>query len=248
MTSSSTPNGSVPSAAMLLNPKQYQNQVANGNAEQRPSLSYFTSPPAPRPFTESPPPSSTTYTTPHATSYSDSETNVGSKGRVKPQVKPKTNENVPPHFDPRQLLNPKGFQSAQAKKRMEETVPHEAAPENELQESSPSPRVDSGASTNSKRSFEDFNQDNDYLSRNLIDKLHNVQERGKVPQKKVRRGMDDDNLVESKPIQSGSRGSGGLGEYFKEAREEEEHNKKRSTYIVDLTAGSYGRCSILGSD
>jgi hypothetical protein len=224
----SAPNGHAPSAGMLLNPKAYHKHVANGTSEL-PFLSTFTPLPMTRSLSESSSLSSTIYT-PIPTSYSDTETNAEPQGRVK--SKPSTsNENFKPSPDPRQLLNPKGFQKAQAKKM--ETPLKEPPIVNDLIESSPSPQAGSGTSTNSKRSFEEFSEQPKLG--NLMDKLHNVEERQHLPHKKTKRNIDVEDDEGKKPSGT-SRGSGTLGEYLKEERNKE-NAKGRSTPVVDLTTG-----------
>lgn len=230
-------NGYPVSAAMLMDPKSMKKHMANGTyftsliPVVAPSSSFFL-----RPQSE-PPHSSTFPLTFNVTLHkSKDDAHFSLQGHARGQLAP--NQNGPsqtslPRFDPRQLLNPKGFDKIQH--RTDEEAP------TSLSTSPPSSsNTINSYGTHSKGVHKRHNEEVERGMGGLIERMHNVSKREDRPQKKQKRehiGEDVDD-EQGKAVFAGGGKGGEIGEYMKQKRREGQQEAGPTNTVVDLTAGT----------
>lgn len=208
------------SAAMLTDPKALKKHLANGTSQN--SCSQSDSLLAPARHSSEPP-------FPFAEPFSFDPASVSSKDDAyhvfdgKGLGKNTTNaigisQASLSHLDPRQLLDPKGYNPAHPRKDSDN--PTESNAENGLQ----------------KRSLEDSEGQG---MGNLIERIHNVTQREDRPRKRQKSeeigGKDKD---QEKTAFAGGGKGGEIGEYMKQKRKEGQ-SSLGSKSVVDLTGGMY---------
>lgn len=143
---------------------------------------------------------------------------IAAKGQGRTKRPASVNGDVPrasPHFNPKQLLNPKGFRKP---------------PEDH--EKSDAARPEHGADV----------KDAPGLG-TLIERIHNVSSRVDVPRKKQKMEHRSENDQEQKKaVFAGGGKSGVIGDYMKGQREEGMRTGGPTTTTVDLTTGMMIDC------
>ncbi len=234
----STAANSIPiSAAMLTDPKELK-KWANGKITTLTTNSHPNALSSLARHNSEPPSSFNLFTSPivNSSSSKDDAYHVfEEQGRAKKSTNaPVTNQSPPPRFDPRQLLDPKGFSQ------------HRRDPKSGLTD--PTSARNSQASTHQqnmelahpnglgKRDHEDLEGQG---QGNLIERMHNVTETEERPVKK--RKTDDSDFVgdDEHGKASFKGGKGELGEYLKDKRREGQENSVSTNAVVDLTGGQY---------
>lgn len=230
-------NGYPVSAAMLMDPKSMKQQMANGtyftslNPVVAPSAFFLLRP-------QSEPPHLSTF--PHTFNLtlhkSKDDAHFSLQGHARGRLAP--NQNGPsqtslPRFDPRQLLNPKGFGTTQLRTDEEAPTSLSASP------------LSSSNATNSNGTHPNgvHKRGNEEVERGmggLIERMHNVSKREDRPQKKQKRehiGEDVDD-EQGKAVFTGGGKGGEIGEYMKQKRREGQQEVGLTNTVVDLTAGT----------
>ena len=132
----------------------------------------------------------------------------------------------PPQFNPRQLLDPKGYNADQRKVDAE---PPLGTTNTEFTKTSQKRNQDDGEGNGMG---------------NMIERVHNITDRQERPHKRKKTEKDDDADEKSKAAFGGGGGKGGeIGEYMKQKREEGQKESGPSTTVVDLTGGDLFRRS-----
>lgn len=132
-----------------------------------------------------------------------------------------------PYFDPRQLLDPKGYNTIHRKKELDSFVDVSKPP--------PLPQTSDLAYGSQKRSQ---NESEGHGMGNMIERVYNITERQERPRKKQKTDKDDDGEENGKASFSGGGGKGGeIGEYMKQKREEGQKDLGPPKAIIDLTEG-----------
>lgn len=247
MPASSSLNGYPISPAALLNPRAYQKQMAThgisspssllNTSSLAPSIRFRSEPP--RLDDPSTPPSS--LTPPKAQHDAHLFTYFQGQGLSKKAAS--LNGDVPlstPHFDPKQLLNPKGFNKNGHKQNdeLKSPFPLQSEPRNAYLESQEIPQAPSDARGTYKRDHETNLADAQGMG-SLIERVHNVSKREEQPrkkQKKEHRSADEEEITNKAVFAGGGKG-GDIGEYLKKKREEGRQGSGPTTMVVDLTAG-----------
>ena len=130
-----------------------------------------------------------------------------------------------PRFDPRQLLDPKGYNATHVKKESDSFV----------EESKPPFHNPNSDLTNGPQKREQ-DENNQYGMGNMIERIHNITERQERPRKKLKTEKDDDEQHTKAGFSGGGKG-GDISEYMKQKREEGRKDSGPSSAIVDLTEG-----------
>ncbi|SLM40972.1 snf2 family domain-containing protein [Lasallia pustulata] len=138
----------------------------------------------------------------------------------------------PPRFDPRQLLNPKGYDPNQRRKDDEA---HSSLP------ASPS-ALRSTTDSHATKFNAAHKRDQEEVERgmgSLIERVHNVSNREDRPHKKQKREHlgEDAEEEQRKAVFAGGGKGGDIGEYMKQKRREGQQDAGRTSTVVDLTAG-----------
>lgn len=132
-----------------------------------------------------------------------------------------------PRFDPRQLLDPKGFNTIHRKKESDSFV--------DVSKSPPHTPTFEFIDGSQKRNQSDSEE---YGMGNMIERVHNITERQERPHKRQKTGKDDDGEEErTKATFSGGGKGGEIGEFMKQKREEGEKESGPSKGVIDLTEG-----------
>ena len=153
---------------------------------------------------------------------------------------------APSTFDPRRLLDPKGFNKDQRQRDPKSTLidssSAQSAPSNvQLTGKAPEYNGDpfkSKVSGSQKRDLEDW--DGRGMG-SLIEKVHNVSQREQRPQKKPKVEHGDFDVEEDKRVGfvGGSQGGGDIGDYLKEKKKQGIAESGTVNGVVDLTGGTY---------
>lgn len=148
-------------------------------------------------------------------------------------------------FDPRRLLDPKGFSNGQRQRDSKSVSTQSSScgptPSNPQLNSKPS--VSNGGLSEinvnglHKRDREDY--EGPGLG-SLIERVHNVSQRGERPQKKPKIQKDDLDVEEGETVKFVGGGNGGeIGDYLKEKRKQGIAESGPVNAVVDLTGGTY---------
>jgi len=246
MPASSSLNGYPISPAALLNPKAYQKQMANGITSESSPSSLLSITPSLRSSSEPPHFYHSLTVSPNyifPRSQVKAHLSIYSQGQGRFKKAASANGDVPvstPHFDPKQLLNPKGFNK---NPRKEETqVKSQTVQKHEPGNSNPDPiglpKASLHANGAPKREHDSVEGAAQGMG-NLIERMHNVSKREEQPrkrQKKEHSSQDDDEDAKKATFVGGGKG-GVIGEYMKQQREEGKQESKPTRMLVDLTAG-----------
>lgn len=230
-------NGYPISAAMLMDPKSMKQHGANGinPPTLHPGVAHSSAsflrpqsePPHLFPF-----PSDFDFTSHKSKDDAHSTLQGQARGRLSSnQTGP--NQISPPRFDPRQLLNPKGFDPSQRSKD-EDAHPSLSAPMR-----APQYITDTHAE-HPKVSHKRGHGEVERGMGSLIEQMHNVSKREDRPQKKQKREHLGDELEDEqrKAVFTGGGKGGDIGEYMKQKRREGQQDAGPTNTVVDLTAGT----------
>ena len=236
---STAANGLPISAAMLTDPKELK-KLANGTTSTTNSHLNAPSPSGRR--NSEPPVSSNLITSPIVkfTSFKEDAYDILEKqGRnKKPTNAPVVNRPPPTRFDPRQLLDPKGFKPNQQQNdsvvKLTNLLPthNPPVPHHQQDKEAPHP-TDFGK--------HDHEGSEGQGQGSLIEQVHNVTNREERPSKKRK---TEDGFVDGDEQRVGTfrGGKGGeLGQYVKDKRREGQEHLGSAGVIVDLTKGGYPR-------
>ncbi|MCJ1413955.1 hypothetical protein MMC32_000280 [Xylographa parallela] len=144
---------------------------------------------------------------------------------------------VRPKYDPKQLLNPKSFDTVKRQKQdapVSTTVPRELMnPFGSSGVVSPQFVFDSPDRDSGKRLYTE--EENAGMG-GLIERVHNVSAREERPLKKLKtQHLDEDGITETKAAFGGSGKGGEIGEYMRMKRKEGQDETVQPFSIVDLT-------------
>lgn len=236
------------SAAMLMDPKALKKHLANGT----PISSHPESSSLPAPRCSEPPhsePSSGASLVPDTVTLRSKDEayhvpdNEGNKAMTS-QNATMAGQAASSTFDPRRLLDPKGFNNAQrqidSKSASTESTLAQPGPSNLQLSGKPSETQDNPRGTNvdglHKRDHEDF----DGLGMgSLIEKVHNVSQREERPRKKPKVENGDFEVEEDKKVGFIGGGKGGeIGDYLKEQKKQGIAGSGPVNAVVDLTGGT----------
>ena len=234
---STTANGIPISAAMLTDPKELK-KLVNGST-------LFINSHLNAPFTaarhNSEPPSSSNFITSPSVDFFSSKDDAYQSNEVQGRSKKSTvgstmNHSPSARFDPRQLLDPKGFKSNQHRNNPEADSTGPKSTQNpkpltyqQTMEATRSNGLD-------KRQYEEVVEGQGQSS--LIERMHNVTEQDERPVKK-RKTEEEDFEGDDEQSKAAFRGGNGgeLGEYVKERRKEGKEHLGPINAVVDLTGG-----------
>jgi hypothetical protein len=247
MPASSSLNGyPISPAAALLNPKAYQKQMANGITSDLSLLLPSSITPSLRSGSEPPhsgrsPTLSLNFTFPHSQDNAHFFTYPQGPGRSKKAAS--VNGDVPlstPHFDPKQLLNPKGFNKIQGKEDTQVKSPTVQKYQPEYSDPNPRglPEAQAHANGAPQRECDSVVGEVQGMG-NLIERMHNVSKREEQPrkrQKKEHASQDDQDDMKKATFAGGGKG-GVIGEYMRQQREEGKKESQPTRMLVDLTTG-----------
>lgn len=232
---STAANGMPISAAMLTDPKELK-KWANGTTNSHlnaPSSSarHNSEPPSSFPLVTSP-------TISPSLSRDDAHHVFGEQGRNKKTTNASVATKSPPaRFDPRQLLDPKGFNQNRSDSRSE--LNDFASPRNSCAASHQQNMLAPHPNGTDKRNHEEVEG---HGQGNLIERMHNVTNYEERLVKK--RKTEDNDFVggDERGKAAFGGGKGDLGEYLKEKRKEGQENSVATNAVVDLTGGG---CSLI---
>ena len=256
MPASSSINGYPISPAALLNPKAYQKQMAHGITSDSSPSSLISNIPPLRASSESPysyrsntsPPN---YISPN--SQDDAHLFFSSQGQGRSKKASSLNGDVPlsspPHFDPKQLLNPKGFNKHRGKEDTQVKLPPaEKVQPKQLDPYSTGPLEVPLHPHGAPKREHDAVVGEVHGMGNLIERMHNVSKREEQPrkrQKKEHDSQDDQEDVKKATFAGGGKG-GVISEYMKLKREEGKQESGPTRTLVDLTTGMESLLSLSG--
>ena len=154
---------------------------------------------------------------------------------------------APSTFDPRRLLDPKGFNKDQRQRDPKSTLidstsaspsPSNVQLNGKAPENNGDPIESKTVNGSQKRDREDC--DGRGMS-GLIEKVHNVSQREQRPQKKPKVENGDFDVEEDKRVGfvGGGQGGGEIGDYLKEKRKQGIAESGTVNGVVDLTGGTY---------
>ena len=243
------------SAATLMDPKALKKHLANGTPiSSRPEPSSLPAPRGTEPL--HPEPSFGTSFVPDIVSQPSNDDayhvlDNKEKKAMSSQNATMTGQAASSTFDPRRLLDPKGYKNAQRQRD-----PKRASTESTLAQSDPSNLQLSGKLSEAndnpsetqgnhigpnvdglhKRDHEDL----DGLGMgSLIEKVHNVSQREERPRKKPKVENGEFEIEEDKKANFVSGGQGGeIGEYLKEQKKQGIAGSVPVNAVVDLTGGT----------
>ena len=247
MPASSSINGYPISPAALLNPKAYHKQMANGiTSESSHSSLLSITPPSLRSSSEEPYLSHLHASSPihiFPKTEADAHLFIYSQGQGRSKKAASLNGDVPlstPHFDPKQLLNPKGFNKHGGK----EDTGIQSSPAQRLEPEAfhtdpfgqPKPPLHVNGVANRGH---DRVADTAPGMGNLIERMHNVSKREEQPRKRQKKEHDsEDDQDDTKKATFAGGGKGGvIGDYMKQKREEGKQESGPTRMLVDLTTG-----------
>lgn len=214
------------SAAIMADPESLKNHLVNGS-----SSTYFPSECQSfgQRFSEPPSLSLQSDLLPSAPLLSKDDTYTVIYHEGNDKSPPKTLDSthaLRPHFDPRQLLDPKGYNSLHRKKETGSFV-------DVAKSSLHTPTLDF-ADDSQKRNR---NEGEEYGMGNMIERVHHITERQEGPRKKQKTDKDDDGDDTLKARFSGGGKGGEIGEYMKQKREEGQKDSEPFKPVIDLTEG-----------
>ena len=228
---------------MLMDPKSMKKQMANGTAlSSHCDSPNFSSRPASEDLLTQTQPSGDSSSTTFEMSKQSTDLVKTHEGKMLPSTS--ASEQAPSTgFDPRRLLDPKGFDKSSRLERETNSLP-------ELQLTPPqyfeqqqytngyrsNPQIDAAAT---KRDYDDYEGQG---MGSLIEKAYNIGHREQRPQKKQKVDKTEDfEEDQQKPTFGGGGGKGGdLGEYMKQKKQEGLHESGSiPTSVVDLTQGCH---------
>ena len=242
MASFNAANGTKLSAATLTDPKALKKHLANGTLIS----SHFDPSSLPARRGSEPPHSkscSETTLVPDIVSQKskDDAYHVGeSKGRkaMSSQNATMAGQTASTTFDPRRLLDPKGFNNDQRQRDS-----NNASTESALNQPRPSDLQLNGKSSEAssqglhKRDHKDYDPPG---MGGLIEKVHNVSQREERPQKKLKVENGDFDVEEDKKVCFVGGGKGGeIGDYLKDKKKQGIAESGSVNAVVDLTGGTY---------
>lgn len=131
-----------------------------------------------------------------------------------------------PHLDPRQLLDPKGYNAIHRKKDMDSPIAEAKAFLD---------TTNSGFTDASQKRVQGGGEENGMG--NMIERVHNITDRPERPRKRRKTDKDDNGDEQIKAGFSGGGKGGEIGEYMKQKREEGQKESGTSQAIIDLTKG-----------
>lgn len=241
MLTSSSLNGYPILPTALLNPKAYQKQMANGITSESSLLSPSSLTSALRSSSE-PPRFYHSYTS-SPNSQGNAHLFIYSQGQGRPKKAGSLNGDAPlstPHFDPKQLLNPKGFNKHQGKEDAQVKPATAQIHQPDDSDSVPRdlPRRSPHANGAPTREHGLVEGEGPGMG-NLIERMHNVSKREEQPrkrQKKEHSSQDEQEDMKKATFAGGGKG-GVIGEYMKQKREEGKQESGPTRTLVDLTAG-----------
>ena len=233
---STADNGRPISTAMLTGPKELK-KIMNGTT---PSTNSYMNASSPSARHSSEPLSSSKFIESSLFDFTpckdDAYCVLEEQGRSKKQTKTFIgNQSPPARFDPRQLLDPKGFQQTQQRSESKkESINSISLPHPQL-----SPHQHGMEATHpiglGKRDHEESELQG---QGSLIEQMHNVTDREARPVKK--RKTEDDEFTGSpeqgKAAFGGGKG-GDLGQYMKDKRRQGQQDRELANAVVDLTGG-----------
>lgn len=229
---STAANGMPISAAMLTDPKELK-KWANGTTN-----SHFNAPSSSARHNSEPPSSFHLVTSPTISpllSKDDAYRVFEDQGRNKKTTNASVATQPPPaRFDPRQLLDPRGFNQNRSDSKSE--LNDLASPHNSYV---PSHQQNVLAAHHNGIGKRDHKEVEGQGQGNLIERMHNVTNHEERPVKKCK--TEDNDFVggdERRKAAFGG-GKGDLGEYLKEKRKEGQENSTPTNAVVDLTGGRY---------
>lgn len=141
-------------------------------------------------------------------------------------------------FDPRRLLDPKGFnndqQQSDPKSASSETILHQPSPSNLQLNGKP---LETNVNSLHKRDHEDYEGQG---MGSLIEKVHNVSQREERPQKKPKVENGEFDIEEDKKVSfvGGCKG-GEIGDFLKEKKKQGIAESGPVNAVVNLTGGTY---------
>lgn len=235
-------NGTPVSAAMLTDPKALKKHLANGTPIS--SHSEPSSLPARR--GSEPPQSESSFGKPLVPHIAPQQTkddayyapeNQGKKA-MSSQNATVVGQAASSTFDPRRLLDPKGFNNDQRQRESksastESILGHPTS--SNLQLNGISSEINSNGLR--KRDHEDYEGQG---MGSLIEKVHNVSQREEHPQKKPKVENGEFDAEEDKKASFVGGGKGGeIGDYLKEKKKQGIAESGSVNAVVDLTGGTY---------
>lgn len=231
-------NGYPISAAMLMDPKAMKQHMANGtNPKSSHPVIAHSSHSFHRPQSE-PPYLSTSPPTFDLSSYkSRDDAHLMLQGQARARLSSSqtgSHQSSPPRFDPRQLLNPKGYDPSQRRKDEEAQSSLPASP-SAMHITHPD-----SLSTQSNGAHKRDQEEVERGMGSLIEQVHNVSKREDRSHKKQKREVPDETAEEEqrKAAFAGGGKGGEIGEYMKQKRREGQQDAGPTNAIVDLTAGT----------
>ncbi len=239
MPASSRINGYPISPAALLNPRAYQKQMANGI----PSLSFASSNLSFSRSGSEPPclyHSSPTARDPYfPDSQKDAHQSIYVQGQGRSKKAASLNGDIAlstPHFDPKQLLNPKGFNRNHSTPEAEKLSTAQSSTNGDLSYG-PSNASAHGTAT-AERGHDALLVQPEGMG-SLIERMHNVSKREDQPRKKQKKEhhTQDEEEDRKKATFAGGGKGGDIGEYMKQRRQEGLRASGPTSTLVDLTAG-----------
>jgi hypothetical protein len=247
-----------PSAAMDEEMASWDQPNGTPSFSSNPSSSYYPESAA-RPSSQSQPqprPSPSLTALPTRNNVPLAHNNFGWEGRPQSNV-PRTANGMPAfasgsQWTPADLLNPRGFSQPQQRQRPENVSynNNNSAPQLAFQFDSPGgtpppsyhahpPQQNHYNRQNGQNGFAGYANGNGEMAMgmgmgNLLERMHNVRDRTMVPQK--RRKVEDPADRRRNPEFNGGSGSGVLGSYMKEKREQGQRETPSRGTMVDISA------------
>ena len=243
-------NGTHLSTATATDPKAMKNHLSTGTPiSSHPEL-YSLSARRDSELPSSEPPSETPRVSEVASQRSEdnADDTLENKGKKTMNSQNPTNSDqaTPSTFDPRRLLDPKGFNKDQRQRDPKSTLIDSSSaqpgPSNvQLNGKAPENNGDpikSKVNGSQKRDLEDW--DGRGMG-SLIEKVHNVSQREQRPQKKPKVEHGDFDVEEDKRagFVGGGQGGGEIGDYLKEKKKQGIAESGTVNGVVDLTGGTY---------
>ena len=231
-------NGLPISASTPYSPKAFNNSLMNGDLALFSSTATF---PSSNRFASEPPCdsiSAQSLTTSSNLSKDDAYPTAGYQGRRKKASQAASKAYTPiKSFDPRQLLNPKSFDTE--KRRRDEETDATPSHEHKTGDASTSSPDFVFASVDAEDTTATSSEPEGSGMGNLIERVHNVEKREDRPQKKRKTEHLEEAVEENKPKASFAGGGKGgeIGEYMRQKRKEAHDEAGSTSTVVDLTAG-----------
>lgn len=211
------------SGATLTDPKGLENHLANGISPK--NFHYDSSKLPPRQSSEPPPARLFNYSSTPTSSMDDAYHVFHRKGHSKSLANyPNPIQPRALSFDPRQLLDPKRFNSASIKNGTDATASEVMSPPARAESESINGPLDQ------------FPDNRERGMGTLIEQVYNINPREDRPRKKQKTDNEDES--EKKQVTFTGGGSAGeIGEYMKQKRKEGQELSGPTNTVVDLTGG-----------